>query len=180
MQAIKLLYAPDDGRLLGAQVVGQNAVDRTLDVLAVAIQAGMSVYDLEHLELAYAPPYGSAKDPVNVAGYVAANRLRGDSTLVEWSDIATLDPQRYGILDVRTQPEWDAGHIPGAVHIPNTELRQRLSELSKDREWIVYCGVGRRAYVMERMLRQHGYHVANLSGGWTTYRVATQQQSSLA
>jgi len=178
-QTVKLLYAPGDGRLLGAQVVGQKAVDRTIDVLAVAIQTRLSVYDLEHLELAYAPQYGSAKDAVNVAGYVAANRLRGDSVLVEWSDIAHLDPQRYGILDVRTQAEWEAGHIPGAVHIPNTELRRRLSELSKDKEWVVYCAVGRRAYVMERMLRQHGYRVANLTGGWTTYKLATEPQSNL-
>lgn len=138
----------------------------------------MSVYDLEHLELAYAPPYGSAKDPVNVAGYVASNRLRGDSDMVEWRDLANLDDEKYGILDVRTQAEWDLGHIAGAVHIPNTQLRARLGELSKDKQWIVYCGVGRRAYVMERMLKQRGYRVANLSGGWTTYQVATEKQSN--
>jgi NADPH-dependent 2,4-dienoyl-CoA reductase/sulfur reductase-like enzyme/rhodanese-related sulfurtransferase len=178
-QAIKLLYAPSDGKLLGAQVVGYNAVDRTIDVLAVALRAGMTVYDLEQLELAYAPPYGAAKDPVNVAGYVAANRLRGDTKLVEVRDILDLDTEKYGLLDVRTEAEWNLGHIPGAVHIPNTQLRKRLGELSKDKEWIVYCGVGRRAYVMERMLKQNGFRVANLTGGWTTYSVVTEKQSNL-
>lgn len=177
-QSIKLLYSPTDGKLLGAQVVGYNAVDRTINTLATALKAGMSVYDLEHLELAYAPPYGSAKDPVNVAGYVASNRLRGDSDMVEWRDLANLDAEKYGILDVRTQAEWDMGHIAGAVHIPNTQLRARLGEVSKDKQWIVYCGVGRRAYVMERMLKQRGYRVANLSGGWTTYQVAAEKQSN--
>jgi len=176
--AIKLLYAPADGKLLGAQAVGLGGIDRTIDVLAVAMKAGMTVYDLEHLELAYAPPFGAAKDPVNVAGFVASNRLRGDSETVEWRDIQNLDPSKDGILDVRTKPEWDAGHIPGAIHIPNTQLRRRLGELDKTRRWVVYCGVGRRAYVMERMLRQEGFHVANLSGGWTTYSAATEPQGN--
>ena len=176
--AIKLLYAPADGKLLGAQAVGLGGVDRTIDVLAVAMKAGMTVYDLEHLELAYAPPFGAAKDPVNVAGFVASNRLRGDSETVEWRDIQNLDTSKDGILDVRTKPEWDAGHIPGAIHIPNTQLRRRLGELDKTRRWVVYCGVGRRAYVMERMLRQEGFQAANLSGGWTTYRAATEPQGS--
>ena len=176
--AIKLLYAPADGKLLGAQAVGLGGIDRTIDVLAVAMKAGMTVYDLEHLELAYAPPFGAAKDPVNVAGFVASNRLRGDSETVEWRDIQNLDTSKNGILDVRTKPEWDAGHIPGAIHIPNTQLRRRLGELDKTRRWVVYCGVGRRAYVMERMLRQEGFRAANLSGGWTTYRAATEPQGS--
>ena len=176
--AIKLLYAPADGVLLGAQAVGLGGIDRTIDVLAVAMKAGMTVYDLEHLELAYAPPFGAAKDPVNVAGFVASNRLRGDSETVEWRDIQNLDTSKDGILDVRTKPEWDAGHIPGAIHIPNTQLRRRLGELDKTRRWVVYCGVGRRAYVMERMLRQEGFQAANLSGGWTTYRAATEPQGS--
>ena len=177
-QAIKLLYAPEDGKVLGAQVVGRNAVDRTIDVLATAIKAGMTVFDLEHLELAYAPPFGAAKDPVNIAGYVAANRLRGDADLAAWHEIRDLDPERQGILDVRTLPEWQMGHIPGAIHIPNTELRERLNELSKDKEWIIYCAVGRRAYVMQRMLKQKGYRVRNLTGGWTTYAAATEPQSN--
>ena len=178
-QAIKLLYAPEDGRLLGAQVVGHNAVDRTIYVLATAITARMTVYDVEHLELAYALPYGAAKDPVNIAGYVASNRLRGDSDLIGWQDLAALDREKVGILDVRTPGEWRAGHIPGAVHIPNYGLRERLDELDPDKEWIVYCGVGRRAYVMERMLKQHSYRVRNLTGGWTTYKTAVGEQGNL-
>ena len=175
----KLLYAQAGGGLLGAQVVGHDAVDRTIDVLATAIKAGMTVFDLEHLELAYAPPYGSAKDPVNMAGFVASNRLRGDTDMVEWRDVLTVDPERQGILDTRTEAEWQMGHIPGALHIPNTELRSRIGELSKDKEWIIYCAVGRRAYVMERMLKQEGYSVRNLSGGYTTYAVAAERQSNL-
>jgi NADPH-dependent 2,4-dienoyl-CoA reductase/sulfur reductase-like enzyme/rhodanese-related sulfurtransferase len=177
-QSIKLLYAPGDGKLLGAQVVGYKAVDRTIDVLSTAIQANMTVYDLEHLELAYAPPFGSAKDPVNIAGFVASNRLRGDTQHIEWKDLATLDPTEYGILDVRTDSEWSQGHIPGAVHIANTTLRSRLDELDRNKTWVVYCKVGRRAYVMERMLRQRGYKAVNLAGGWTTYQAATEAQSS--
>ncbi|MBN1399729.1 MAG: FAD-dependent oxidoreductase [Anaerolineae bacterium] len=177
-QSIKLLYAPEDGRLLGAQVVGYNAVDRTIDVLATALKAGMTVYDLEHLELAYAPPYGAAKDPVNIAGYVAGNRLRGDSDLVEWREVANRDPEKLGVLDVRTQIEWDLGHIEGAVHIPNTELRQRLGELSKEKDWVIYCAVGRRAYVAERILKQNSFRARNLTGGWTTYQVATEKQDN--
>ncbi len=183
-QTIKLLYRPHDGKLLGAQVVGGNAVDRTIDALATALQAGMTVFDLERLELAYAPPYGGAKDPVNIAGYVAANRLRGDTELVEWPRVRELVEDgmgdgAYGILDVRTDPEWTLGHIPGAMHITNSELRSRLDELDRDKAWIVYCKVGRRAYVMERMLRQHGLRVLNLSGGWDVYAVATEPQSNL-
>ncbi|MCE5260342.1 MAG: FAD-dependent oxidoreductase [Chloroflexi bacterium] len=177
-QSIKLLYTPDSGKLLGAQVVGMHAVDRTIDVLSTAIQAGMTVFDLEHLELAYAPPYGAAKDPVNVAGYVAGNFLRGDTTLVGWDEVTDLVNKGYGVLDVRTDPEWELGHIPGAVHIENAQLRRRLNELDRNKTWIVYCKVGRRAYVMERMLRQSGFKAANLSGGWTTYEAATEPQSS--
>ncbi|MGI5916426.1 MAG: FAD-dependent oxidoreductase [Anaerolineae bacterium] len=179
LQTIKLFYGADDGRLLGAQVVGYDAVDRTINVLATALRAGMTVYDLEHLELAYAPPYGAAKDPVNIAGYVAGNHLRGDTDLIDWKEVRDLGPERVGLLDVRTDPEWQLGHIPGAVHIPNVELRDRLDELDKDKEWVVYCAVGRRAYVMERMLRQRGYRVRNLTGGWTTYDVATERQDNL-
>ena len=177
-QTIKLLYAPETGRLLGAQVVGYNAVDRTINTLSTAIQAGMTVYDLEHLELAYSPQYGAARDAVNIAGYVAANRLRGDTEYIEWADIARLDPARTGILDVRTQPEWDLGHIPGAVHISNTELRERLSEISPEKEWVVYCSIGRRAYGAERILKQHGYRVKNLSGGYDTWAAATEKQEN--
>ena len=177
-QSTKLLYSPDDGRLLGAQVVGRDAVDRTINVLATAIKAGMTVYDLEHLELAYAPPYGAAKDPVNIAGYVASNSLRGDTQLISYNELIALEPGTYGVLDVRTDPEWEIGHIPGAVHIENSRLRTRMGELSKDKMWVTCCKMGRRAYVMERMLKQHGYQVATLSGGWDTYEALVEPQSN--
>jgi peroxiredoxin family protein/TusA-related sulfurtransferase len=140
----------------------------------------MTVFDLEHLELAYAPPYGAAKDPVNIAGYVAGNRLRGDTELVEWREVAELDREQVGILDVRTEPEWQLGHIRGAVHIPNVELRHRLDELDREKEWLLCCAIGRRAYIMERALRQKGYRVKNLSGGWDIYEVATELQDNLS
>ncbi len=174
-QSVKILYAPEDGRLLGAQVVGQNAVDRTIDIVAVALRAGMTVYDLENLELAYAPPYGAAKDPVNIAGYVASNRLRGESDIIEWDALAGLEAQGYGILDVRTPIEYALGHIPGALNIPNTELRQRLDELDRTKKWVIYCAVGQRAYIAQRLLAQHGFKVVNLTGGYTTYRPAAAQ-----
>jgi TusA-related sulfurtransferase/rhodanese-related sulfurtransferase len=139
----------------------------------------MTVFDLEHLELAYAPPFGAAKDPVNIAGYVAANRLRGDSQVVGWRDVVDRDPDKAGVLDVRTEVEWELGHVPGAVHIDNTELRGRLSELDPAKTWYLYCAVGRRAYVMERMLRQRGYDVRNISGGYTTFAAATEKQDNM-
>jgi len=176
-QSVKLFYTPDTGRILGAQVVGYNAVDRTINALAIAIHANMTVYDLEKVELAYAPPYGAAKDVVNVAGYVAANRLRGSTDMVEWQEVAE-HRDKYTVVDVRTVPEWTVSHMAGALHIPNSEMRSRLAELPKDKDLVVYCQVGRRAYVMERLLKQHGYKVKNLSGGWTTYAVATEPQSN--
>jgi len=177
-QAVKLIYEPQ-GRLLGAQVVGLNAVDRTINVLATAIKANMSVYDLEHLELAYAPPFGAAKDAVNIAGYVAANQLRGDTDLITWDKIKDLDPEQYGILDVRTDVEWLVGHIDGATHMLNEDLRSRLGELDRSKTWVLVCSVGRRAYVMERMLKQNGFRALNLSGGMATFVVATEEQSNL-
>jgi rhodanese-related sulfurtransferase len=162
MQTIKLLYSPEDGRLFGAQVVGGNAVDRSIDILASALQARMSVYDLEHLEMAYAPPYGAAKDPVNIAGYAAANALRQDTKPVFWQAVANGEIPVSHLLDVRTAVEWKLGHLEGARHIPLQELRSRLNELEKDHPWVVYCAIGQRAYTAERILKQHGYDVANL------------------
>ena len=143
----------------------------------MAIYGNMTVFDLEKVELAYAPPYGAAKDVVNVAGYVAANRLRGTTEMIEWHDLAE-QRERFTVVDVRMPPEWTAGHMEGAVHIPNVRMRERLGELPKDKELVVYCKVGRRAYVMERLLKQHGYNVKNLSGGWTIYEAATEPQSN--
>ncbi|MHB1318583.1 MAG: FAD-dependent oxidoreductase [Anaerolineae bacterium] len=177
-QTIKIIYSPEDGRLLGAQAVGINGIDRTIDVIATALTNRMTVHDLEHLELVYAPPFGAAKDPVNVAGYVAADRLRGDSTAATWRDLVDRDPERTGILDVRTELEWDLGHLQDAVHIPQDQLRRRMSELDKGREWILYCSVGQRSYAAERILKQHGYDVSTLSGGFTLYNVVTEPQDN--
>ncbi len=174
---IKLLYEPDSGRLLGAQIVGAKGVDRTIAVLATALRARMTVFDLEHLELPYAPPYGSAKDPVNIAGFVAANSLRGDTNILHWEEVLQLDSEKDGVLDVRTQEEYQLASIRGAVHIPLSELRQRLDELSKDKRWVVYCRVGQRGYVAERILAQNGFQAANLTGGMAVYQAATLDQS---
>jgi rhodanese-related sulfurtransferase len=142
-------------------------VDKRIDVLAVALQAGMTVYDLEEMELCYAPQFGSAKDPVNMAGFVAGGLLRGDHPQIDWEAAPTL-PQAVW-LDVRTPKEFAEGHIPGAVNVPVDELRQRLAEVPKDRPIIAYCQVGQRGYLATRVLLQAGYDVRNLSGGYKTY-----------
>jgi NADPH-dependent 2,4-dienoyl-CoA reductase/sulfur reductase-like enzyme/rhodanese-related sulfurtransferase len=166
---IKVLFEPAEGRLLGAQVLGWDGVDKRIDVLAVALRAGMTVFDLEHLELAYAPPYGSAKDPVNMVGFLGANLLRGDIDLCypeEFPECA----DRVTILDTRTQSEYDAWHIPDAVLIPYTELRQRLDEVPPDKPVYTYCRSGFRSYIAYCVLKQNGWDdVAFLSGGTMTY-----------
>ncbi len=162
---MKLLFR-DDGALLGAQVVGRKHVEKQVDVLATAMQAGLTVHDLAELELCYAPPYGSAKSPVNVAGMVAANLLRGDSDAV-YPDAL---PKDAVLLDVREPAETDLGVISGSMLIPLGNLRQRLGELPRDRQVVVICKVGLRGYVAERILKQHGLRAANLSGGWTTWK----------
>ncbi|NOU35346.1 MAG: FAD-dependent oxidoreductase [Kiritimatiellaceae bacterium] len=167
--SIKMLFDPKDGKVLGAQAVGSDGVDKRIDVFAVAIRAGLTVYDLEELELSYAPPYGSAKDPVNMAGFVAANALRGDVKLCQVEDV--LKPAAHQqVLDVRTSGEVAAGTIPGAKNIPLDELRDRLGELSKEKEYLVFCKVGQRGYLACRILTQNGFKCRNLSGGYTTYQ----------
>lgn len=168
---IKLLFAPDDGRVLGVQAVGEADVARRVDVISMAIQMGGTVFDLEECELCYAPQYGAAKDPVNLAGMIAANRVRGDLSLAAWDELADADVH---LLDVRTTTEFERGHIPGAVNIPLEELRQRLDELPEDRPLWLICGVGQRAYYATRALRQNGYEVSILSGGMATYEVVAR------
>jgi NADPH-dependent 2,4-dienoyl-CoA reductase/sulfur reductase-like enzyme/rhodanese-related sulfurtransferase len=168
--SLKLLFAPSDGRILGAQVVGGAGVDKRIDVLAVAIQAGLTVYDLEQAELAYAPQYGSAKDPINMAGFVAAGMLRGDQPVLHADELSTAD---VFLLDVRSPAEYAAGHIPSAVNVPIEELRQRLDDVPRARPIATYCQVGQRGYLAARLLAQQGYAVRNLSGGYATY-LATQ------
>jgi NADPH-dependent 2,4-dienoyl-CoA reductase/sulfur reductase-like enzyme/rhodanese-related sulfurtransferase len=167
---LKLLFDPQTGRVLGAQGIGGAGVDKRVDVLAVAIQASLTVFDLEEMELAYSPQFGSAKDPVNMAGFVAAGLLRGDHPQVAIETIlATPAEQRPWLLDVRTPQEFAAGHVPGAVNIPIDDLRERLAEVPQDRPIAAYCQVGQRGYLATRILKQAGYDVANIAGGYKTY-----------
>ena len=166
MLHLKLLFN-EDRRILGAQAVGTEGVDKRVDVLATAMRGGMSVFDLEELELCYAPPFSSAKDPVNFLGFVAANVLRGDTKLA----YADALPAGALLLDVREPAEVLAGALPGAVNIPLGQLRKRLDELPKNREIVAYCAVGIRGYLAERTLRARGYNVRNLSGGYTTWKL---------
>lgn len=164
---LKVIFRTSDGLILGAQAVGKSGVDKRIDVIAMALQKGGTIYDLEEAELCYAPQFGSAKDPVNFAGMVAANHLRGDSPLLQWSDprLASFD-----LLDVRDEDEFAEGHAPGARNIPLNSLRDSLGELSTERPLAVYCAVGGRAHNAVRILRQHGFNAANVSGGFTTWR----------
>jgi rhodanese-related sulfurtransferase len=173
--ALKLLFAPDTGRLLGAQAVGREGVDKRIDVLATALIAGMTVHDLAELELAYAPPYGSAKDPVNLAGMVAGNVLAGDMRLAQWNELAEPLPPDTLILDVRRSEERRQGCFPGSIHIPLDELRARADELPRDREIIVHCQSGQRSYFACRLLAQRGLRVRNLTGSWRTYATAAKK-----
>jgi NADPH-dependent 2,4-dienoyl-CoA reductase/sulfur reductase-like enzyme/rhodanese-related sulfurtransferase len=168
--SIKLMFAPDTGKVLGAEIIGRSGVDKRIDVLAVAIQAGMTVEDLEEMELAYAPQYGSAKDPVNMAGFVAAGVLRGDHSIVHSVELHDEDFVEHFLLDVRTPSEFEAGHIKGSVNIPVDELRDRMDEIPCDQKIVVYCKVGLRGYIAKRILIQCSFDVANLSGGFTTYQ----------
>lgn len=165
---LKLLFDPQTGKLLGAQGVGGAGVDKRIDVLAVAIQAGMTVFDLEEMELCYAPQFGSAKDPVNMAGFVAAGLVRGDHPQTDWETFAA-SPDSALLLDVRTELEFNNGHVPGALNIPVDSLRARLAELPRDRPIVAYCQVGQRGYLATRILMQSGFNVSNLGGGYKTY-----------
>ena len=164
--SIKLLFAPSSGRILGAQIVGGKGVDKRIDVIATAIKGSLTVYDLEELELAYAPPYSSAKDPVNIVGFVAANILKGDMETIYTEDLAKLDLQKNVIIDLRTPFEVkNFGAIKNAINIPVDDLRNRLGELSLDKTYILYCAVGVRGYIAYRILSQMGFKAKNLSGG---------------
>jgi rhodanese-related sulfurtransferase len=158
--AIKVIFRKSDGRLLGAQVLGEDGVAKRIDSFAMAIQMGCTIYDLEEAELSYAPPFGSAKDPVNFAGMVAADILRGDMPLCHWD---SLD---HGfILDVRNPQELAVENVPGALNIPLPQLRARLAELPQDREILVVCRSAQRAYYATRILLQKGFKARTISGG---------------
>ena len=170
--SLKVTFDPETGKVLGAQGVGGAGVDKRIDVLAVAIQAGMTVFDLEEMELCYAPQFGSAKDPVNMAGFVAGGLLRGDHPQTDWEAVAAMADKPL-LLDVRTPTEFATGHIPDAVNVPVDDLRGRLDELPKDRPVVAYCQVGQRGYIATRILMQAGFAVSNLGGGYKTYLLHT-------
>jgi NADPH-dependent 2,4-dienoyl-CoA reductase/sulfur reductase-like enzyme/rhodanese-related sulfurtransferase len=167
--ALKIIIEPKTGLILGAQGVGKDGVDKRIDVIATAIRAGLKAVELADLELAYAPPFGSAKDPVNMLGYMAENILSGLTSNVQWSDIAALRARGSHLLDVRSANEFAAGSIPGAVNIPIDELRERINEIPKGNV-VVLCQVGQRGHTATLLLRELGVDAANLDGGYLTWK----------
>ena len=178
--SIKLLFSPDSGKILGAQIVGYDGVDKRIDVISTAIRAGMTVYDLEKLELAYAPPYSSAKDPVNMAGYVASNILKADHAIIHWNKLKKINKEKTILVDVRHPYEFKRGTIEGAINIPVDDLRNRINEIPKDKNVIIFCKQGLRGYIAYKILKQKGFeNIKNLSGGYLTYFPAIQKQSNI-
>ncbi len=179
--SLKLIYGLD-GRVLGAQAIGIDGADKRIDVIATAIKAGMTVEDLADLELAYAPPFGSAKDPVNVAGYVASNVLDGSHDIISWTELRDIlhdAPDTIELIDVRTPDEYAIASLPGARNMELNRLRQRLGEIDRNKPVVIFCQVGLRGYVAYRILKQSGFKdVRNLTGGFKTYAWATEKQAN--
>ncbi|ENI4127914.1 FAD-dependent oxidoreductase [Vibrio fluvialis] len=170
--SFKMLFDPASGKIFGAQAVGKDGIDKRIDVMAVAQRAGMTVEQLQHLELTYAPPYGSAKDVINQAAFVATNIMKGDAKAIHFDEIDSLTDEQV-FLDVRNPGELqNVGYLPGAINIPVDQLRQRMNELPKDKEIIIYCQVGLRGNVAYRQLVNNGYKARNLLGGYRTYAFA--------
>ena len=170
--SFKMLFEPSTGKILGAQAVGKDGVDKRIDVMAVAQRAGMTVEQLQHLELTYAPPYGSAKDVINQAAFVASNIIKGDATPIHFNEVTNLNDNQV-LLDVRNPAELEnVGFISGAINIPVDQLRQRMNELPKDKEIIIYCQVGLRGNVAYRQLVNNGFKARNLIGGYRTFKFA--------
>ena len=167
--ALKLLVAPDTGAILGAQGVGTEGVDKRIDVLATAIRGSITAPELADLELAYAPPFGSAKDPVNMLGYVAENQLSGLVSTIQWSEVDAYRERGWRFVDVRTRAEFAGGSLPGAINIPIDELRERVGEVDAE-DVVVTCQVGMRGHTATRLLSEMGFHVKNLDGGYATWR----------
>lgn len=170
--SMKVLFEKNTGRVLGAQLIGFDGVDKRLDVLATAIYAGMTAEDLTELELGYAPPFSSAKDPVNMGGFVMQNLLEGKVKQYHWQQVAQLLAQGYTLVDVRTPAEYTLGHIEGAVNIPVDDLRSRLGELDKTKPLYIYCQSGQRSYLAGRILAGNGFDVSHLAGGYRLYSSA--------
>lgn len=175
---LKLLFGPQ-GQVYGAQAVGTSGVDKRIDVIATAVHGKMTVYDLEELELSYAPPFGSSRDPVNVVGFMAANVLRGDVEVIQWDRIDQLDSNEWAILDVRYPEELSVSALPGAINIPLTELRSLLGELPKEKRLAVICGTGKRSYFAQRILRQNGFDAVNVSGGFKTLNFTHRNENTM-
>lgn len=179
--SIKINFSPEDGKLLGAQVVGFDGVDKRIDLFAQIIKKGGNIYDLEEIEHAYAPPYSSAKDPVNMAGFVADNILSNKVNIIHWDELEKSDRSGLMIIDVRTKEEHELGNIQGSINIPLDEIRNRFSEIPNNNKIVLYCAVGLRGYIASRILMQNGYkNVFNLSGGYKTYSTSTEDYSGAA
>lgn len=177
--SLKLIFN-DEGKILGAQAMGYTGVEKRIDVIATAIRFGGTVYDLTELELAYAPPYSSAKDPVNMAGFVAQNILEGRMDTAMPADMNNIDPEKQILLDVRSEMEFSNGHIEGALNIPVDSLRERLGELDKNKEIIEYCQVGLRGYIAARILQQNGFDkVKNVTGGYKSYKIESFEPENI-
>ncbi|TCJ96010.1 UNVERIFIED_ORG: CoA-disulfide reductase [Anoxybacillus amylolyticus] len=174
VMTFKLVFDRETGRIYGAQAVGKEGVDKRIDVIATAIKGGLTVRDLPDLELAYAPPFSSAKDPVNMAGYVASNIMDGLVETVQWHEIDRIVDDGGVLIDVRTEQETSRGMIRGSIPIPLDELRDRLHELPKEKPIYVTCQVGLRGYIAARILRQHGFRAINVDGGYRLYAVVKQ------
>lgn len=171
---IKVTFSPADGKLLGAQIVGYDGVDKRIDEFALVIKRGGTVYDLQAIEQAYAPPYSSAKDPVAVAGYVAGNILNGKMKPLYWRELRDADLSKVTLIDVRTPDEFSLGALKGAINIPLDDMRERINEIPADKPVFLYCGVGLRGYLASNILRQNGFDdVRNLVGGIKLYKSAT-------
>lgn len=181
---MKVLFERPTGKILGAQIIGGEGVDKRIDVFAVAIKAGMTAFDLTEIDLAYAPPYASAKDPMNMAGYVIENVLEGTVNQIHWDEAliqARKNPQTI-ILDTRTQTEYERGHLDGlhnpVLHVPVDELRSHLEELPRDKQLLVHCATGIRSYIACRILSQHGFDCTNISGGYNFYQALKLDQNA--
>ncbi|MEK3949109.1 CoA-disulfide reductase [Paenibacillus sp. FSL H7-0703] len=177
--AMKLLFNPENGMIYGAQAVGADGADKRIDVIATAIRGHLNVRELADIELAYAPPYSSAKDPVNMAGYVASNIMDGLVQTIQWHEVDDFHRNGGLIIDVRDAVELQAGAIPGSVHIPLAEIRERMAEIPRDLEIAVSCQVGLRGYIAARILTQYGYRVRNVDGGYKTYSVMAERDHLL-
>lgn len=171
---LKLTFSPTDGRIYGAQCVGVEGVDKRIDQIAQVIKHNGTVFDLVKTEQCYAPPFSSAKDPIAIAGYTASNIIRGDMKVIYWRELQNIDPTKVLLIDVRTEAEHELGAIKGSVNIPLDDLRERIDEVPRDKDIVIYCAIGLRGYIAQRILFGRGYtRVRNLSGGYRLYSSVT-------